>query len=330
MTQYTKNEILDMPNPFRALGDADALSRHAIELKLLDQREMRELAKKLVFHCPNDKIKDYSHDKESLANVNPEFYEILSRAMDIKQRYYSLIDSQNPSPAQFFIGEEFSADLYHEFEDLFVDLINDNAINIAIHLAKTTAPKIEHELTRNLHNIMPAKAYELFGTAFQLRHEVTALLCSENPERFFLSAEYSVDSCLKFLPLIEHLIEHKEEAIGHKLAQTSEGQLKQIAAQLRILEESPADNNAFKRIAKAFNEAADHRFQMQDKKISSARRTFGTFPAAPEADPSDDEQTTLRQRRHSSSSDSHTSDSDAMESLSVEEDDKPSQCCTII
>ncbi len=220
----SKEQIKALANPYQELGNGDALAEHLEELNKLDEEERRELATKIVFDCPEGELNALGHAIKASkmhGSVEETFYDVLSRAFEVRSRIKGLHDSRNLNPHNLLLGKEFNTDLFNEFNAFSLSLVDKKALAIAIKLTLSTPVEQRNDLIRNARNAFPGSLFvSKLGAAFALRREIDLLLGDE-PYKFFISPEFNENSYLEFAELFQ-LIEENDEEIAAKLATTPE------------------------------------------------------------------------------------------------------------
>lgn len=221
---YTVEEIRDLENPYQDLGNGDALAQHRDELNKLTPEEQMNLASRMVLGCPSTELRGFRHVIEAAINLsakdeNQTFYSVLSDAYEVKSRIFALLDSRNPNPHRLLLDRELNKKMFNNFNQLAMDVLNNNEAAIAERLAITTPQDARNQLALNVNEIFPDSPFaSKLDHAFAIRNDIDSLLLSDHPEQFFISPEFSIDRCIEFKGLFRTLTEQDASSIAQKLA----------------------------------------------------------------------------------------------------------------
>lgn len=220
---FSLEQIKASDNLYAELGNSDALVEHLPLLNNLTVPEQREIALKLISSCPDEELKTFAYAIRAtkVYGLQQEtFHDVLSCVFEVRKRTLALLDSRNPKPYQQLIGDEFSPDLFVEFNHYALELMNPKANEIATKLALSTPKEHCNEVARNLSQIFPcSELVAQVHQAFTLRKQIDLFLLGSEPFKFFISPEFSAENYLKFDPVFE-LISYKDEEIAAKLSST--------------------------------------------------------------------------------------------------------------
>lgn len=215
-------QILDLENPYEFFKYPDVLAEHQEELNTLKPSEMHALATKIMQNCPNEQLRSFGREVQSLkesGNPKPTFYHILNDAHQVQTRLNSIIDPKNAIPNLYFLGGEFAPEIFHDFPELSKNFFEKNK-KALITLVMYTERDNLSALVNNIRTAFP-KDKELQGKingAATLRREILQHLLSDKPEVFFSSKEVNSDLCIEFSEILNKSIEGHEADIGMKLA----------------------------------------------------------------------------------------------------------------
>lgn len=268
-------------NPYKTLGNADALVKQKDKLDRLAEKEQRELAAQLVLNCPDDELKNFSHAIHAIRpkeSSEESFHYMLSRAYEVRCRIKGLHDSANPNPHRSLVAPDFDADLYNEFSELAEQLVNQKSSAIAENLALLAPEEEQSKLARNIAigfrntNLGPA-----LNEALVLKRDLSRYLLSDSPYNFFLSTEFNHESCLKF-PRLLSLATAKEDQVVTKMAATPEVKRAKI---LELMTAAFPDSSLLSKTQNLFATAPkaaapmEGIFQVRTPKLSSFPREKG-------------------------------------------------------
>ncbi|KTC92252.1 lpg0008 family Dot/Icm T4SS effector [Legionella cincinnatiensis] len=259
---FTYEQIIELENPYEQLSNGDALAENAKVLNQLSEEEQKTLATKIIAACPQSEFKQYGRHINALRSFEEEsFHAVISGAYQVRQRIFALLDPRNKTPHTLFL-EEFSSDLFNNFNDLTKGLLKDNEQAIAERLALCTPERSRSKLARNIEITFPHSSFATKSkAAFAIRHNVDKLL-GETPEQFFESRDFNKDAYNMFPSMFQALLKGQEEKIGKKLS-TLDNQ-DAIRRQLTLLHTEVFDEaNPFKLIAEAMGP------KTEQKKVSS-------------------------------------------------------------
>jgi hypothetical protein len=222
MPKVTKNEILEMVNPYQQLVAEDNLAENCEVFEELTAKEKRALATKIVLGCPHGKRNNLHHQINALKQIeeSPQcFRQILATALVIRQRIHAM-ENHHPSPYKFLLGEEFNADLYNEFSELVSILFNNKQTprSIAENLAILTPPESILQLSRNVRAAFSGTSLPgHLGQAF-LAGKLLDTLRSEAPLKFFDSPEFTNKLFFQFPSLVTKRLQGSEHHIASRLS----------------------------------------------------------------------------------------------------------------
>ncbi|MBL7481563.1 lpg0008 family Dot/Icm T4SS effector [Legionella bononiensis] len=221
---YTLEEIQGLQNPYKDLGNGDALAEHREGLNQLSAEQKKDLATRMVLECPQTELKNFGREIEAARVPHADgetFHSVLFQAYEVKKRIHSLLDPRNKNPHLLILDKEFDEELFNNYKDLALQVLDTNETAIAERLAQTTPEESRHQVALNVKGIFPDTLFATkIGQAFALKRDIDRLLLGDNPNEFFSSREYSVDSCLEFSGLF-NVTENKESSIAAKLALTA-------------------------------------------------------------------------------------------------------------
>lgn len=132
---------------------ADELATNKALLDSLTMDEKIEFSTKIITLFPTNKLANMVHLVEALRhpldNTN-SFYEIVTKALDVRQRIEGMLDCRNPHPHYELIKPEFDQSNYLQFQTLSNQLVEKNAEILAERLATITPAENTSELVRNI------------------------------------------------------------------------------------------------------------------------------------------------------------------------------------
>jgi len=223
---FTNEQIKALDNPYQELIVADKLVEHQEQLDRLSAQEKKEMAIKLVQDCPEKELTRLGHAIKALkapAASEESFQYIVNQVWEIRKRIIALKDSRNKKPHNLLLDPEFNVDLFAEFNDFSLQLLDGNEDIIAQKLALSTPTEQRSNLVRNVQNAFPDSQFvTVVSSTFAFRRALDVLLGDE-PYKFFINGEFksNVNSYLKYAELLA-LIDGKDEAIAEQLAKTPE------------------------------------------------------------------------------------------------------------
>lgn len=252
---FSKEQIIALENPYQELGNGDTLAEHQEKLDTLSPEEQRTIACAILLECPDKELNQLRHAIEALrhpANTESSFHSVIARVFEIRKRIEGLKDKRNRHPHLSLLNNELPRELFHEFPDYSLQLLNTHETAIALKLALTTPKNQCSELIRSIQNTFPDSVLATqVSTAFTIRRAIDQYLLGEHPESFFSSSDINPQSCVPFNPLFQ-LIADKHEDIAQKFACTvGAGQrprllekMKQIMPQNELITRTQAAFNA--------------------------------------------------------------------------------------
>ncbi|KTD44848.1 lpg0008 family Dot/Icm T4SS effector [Legionella quateirensis] len=251
---YSLEEIQGLQNPYKDLGNGDALAEHREGLNQLSAEQKKDLATRMVLDCPQTELKSFGRVIEA-ARVphadHPTFYSVLFEAYEVKRRIYALLDSRNKNPHLLILDKEFDEELFNKYKDLALQVLDTNETAIAERLAETTPEESRNQVALNVKGIFPDTLFaRKIGQAFALKRDIDRLLLGDNPNEFFSSREYSVDSCQEFSGLFK-VTKNKESSIAAKLALSAPQEKQSIIAR-NIQNLVPTDDEFATKVRTAF------------------------------------------------------------------------------
>jgi hypothetical protein len=232
-------QIKALANPYAELGDSDSLIEHREQLNSLSEQEQRDIAIKIISHCPNTNLNELGYVIRALkphGNTEETFADVISRVFDLRKRIMGLTDDRNSNPHKLLLAPEFESDLFAEFNKFSLQLLNSNEATIAKNLVLSTPEKKRFELVFNVRNAFPGSLLVTkLGEAFTLRREIEHHLLSEKPYNFFTSLEFNPQSYLELGELLLKLIKGKEDLILSNLETTPEGRRSTVLANMESI-----------------------------------------------------------------------------------------------
>ncbi|KTC91498.1 hypothetical protein OQJ18_12345 [Fluoribacter dumoffii] len=254
---FTYEELIALDNPYEELSTGDALAENAKVLNSLSNQEQVMLATKMIAACPETRFKEYSHHIEALgrlAHNESTFHAVLTAAYEVRHRISSLLDPRNKTPHTLF-SKEFNPGLFHRFSALANLTLESNESAIAERLALCAPEDERSKIAHNLSIAFPKHILaEKTRLAFTLRRNVETFLLSDNPEKFFISRDYSSDTCNMFVNMFRSLLAGHEQTIGKKLCGLDAESRSSITRRLELLHTEVFDEtNPFKLIADSMN-----------------------------------------------------------------------------
>ncbi len=252
---YTVEELQNLKNPYKHLGNGDALAEHREELNSMHLEAKRNLASRMILKCPPGDLKTFHGAIEAsrTPHDNKEaFNSILAEAYEVKNRIIALLDPRNKKPHLMILGNEFDEELFNNNKQLAQDVLQDNETAIAERLALTTPKEDRSQLAVNVKSIFPdSELAKKIGHAFAIRHDMEHFLLGDDPHEFFASREYNIDACHEFAGLFT-LVAGQESSIAAKLAlSTPDKKRSSILQNIRSLA-VPSNNELASAIGRAF------------------------------------------------------------------------------
>lgn len=249
---FTCEQIRKLENPYQELGNGDALAEHREELNKLSMEEMEDLASNMILACPSKDMGTFGHVINALrtpGKEEPLFHTAIYLAYELKIRFLALLDPVNKNPHTLFLSSEFNGELFQNFNDLGLKLLDKNESVIAERLALTTPEEHRSELSRNINNVYPHSLFaSKIAAAFTLRRDIERLLLGDKPELFFSSRDFNIDLCLEFSSLFSTLVKGHEQGIGEKLAKLNHHD---ISRKLEMINSSAHDPKSTVRLITA-------------------------------------------------------------------------------
>ena len=238
-------QIQASANPFVERDDIDSLGdsliEHRTQLDSLSEPEKREMATKIISHCPATQLNQLGHVIRALkvpGSTEETFHEVISRVFEIRKRIMGLSDDLNPAPHKLLLGAEFNSDLFAEFKEFSLQQLDSKEVVIAQKLALSTMDLSEEERSTLVSNAQIAFPDSLFvtklGAAFALRREIEHHLLGDKPYNFFTSLEFNPQSYLEFVELFK-LIKDKDETIISNLVTTPEVKRAAVLARMESI-----------------------------------------------------------------------------------------------
>lgn len=132
---------------------ADVLASNRTLLDELTPEEKIDMASRMVLSIQGESLRTFHHVKEALRHpktTRESFYDVISQALEVRQRLASLLDERNHAPHNQLLSPEFCGDMYRKFALLSRALITDSAQQIAERLSTTTPKERQSELARNV------------------------------------------------------------------------------------------------------------------------------------------------------------------------------------
>ena len=249
---YTSQQIIQLPNPYQALGSSDAFAENRGALNGLTAAEQVAVATKIIFACPKEKLSSFRPQLEALNSpiYGNSFYSVITEAYEVRQSIRGLWDYRNTTPHNLFLGNACNPAIFHRFSELAKKTLDGYESIIAERLALSTPQAERSNLARQITIMFPNSLFaQKIGTAFMLRHNIDTLLLGETPEQFFSSKEFNTETCQEFPKLFASLLKDKEATIGNKLTAINASARVQIRRKLQLLTPTAHDDaNPFKLI----------------------------------------------------------------------------------
>ena len=222
---FNNEQIIALENLYEELGNADNLTEHQEQLDFLSLEDKKKVAIKLVRQCPEKNLNNLGLTIKALrapaasADHNESFHHIATQVWTIRKKIIALQDPLHPEPHTLLLEPEFNADLFTEFNDFSLALLDGNELAIAQKLAIIIPKEQRSELVRNIQNAFPDSQFvTVVSATFAFRRELDLLL-GEEPYKFFISPEFNAKSFAQYSKLLE-LIDDKDEEIAAKLENT--------------------------------------------------------------------------------------------------------------
>lgn len=266
----TPDDIINLPNPFQKFSNDAELVKNRNALNELTPENKRTLATKMLLECPGDELNYFGKIIEAAripADDTNSFHEMLAQGFSVTKHIKSLFDLKNFKPFQLFVGSNFNADNYNEFNELKNSLLKGKEFEIAVRLAITTPQEKRDELSKNIRIISPSLSAEV-QSAFLIQHHIELHLEGDlkllngkphRPEQFFLDRDFNADTYNKFHMLFEtELLKNKEQDLANKIVAnvTDPRQLSKICKRCEALTTSATDGNNFFKLLNAAISAA--------------------------------------------------------------------------
>lgn len=217
---FTCEQIIGMDNPYKELGSPKLVAENLEALNNLDQEAKLEVASRMVLGCPNDGLNDFYHTVSAAKgseNDEESFYTFLSEAYEVKSKLVGLMDERLPDPHRFLLDKEFDYELFTKYQYLALGVVNEQALSVALRLAKTTPNNDRSKVARNLNNVFKkTEIAATVGHVFTIARDIEGLLLSDTPYEFFNSRDFDRNACIQFAELFK-CIEGKQTQIATKL-----------------------------------------------------------------------------------------------------------------
>lgn len=268
ITNFNEEDITQIPEPYRQLGNAAALTKNIKKLNSLSEEQMRTLASRMVEECPEADLQEFKTTIESsrLPGKDLEsFHAELSEAFTVKLTIYGLLKPENKNPQQYFSGRDGVNSSFHKFAKLALSTLQGKEVAIATRLTyvekddKTKVvldTKTRKSVISNINSSFPGSEFaKVVGRAFLSSHEMNKLL-GNKPELFFSSVEFNPALCHEFSEMFLSIIKGNEAAIGEKLGKLDANTKSKIGEKLENIHAKATEgNSSIRLIATAMNEA---------------------------------------------------------------------------
>jgi hypothetical protein len=266
---FTCEQIKEFNNPYLELKKRGALLEHREVLEKLSEDEMKELATKLIINCPAAKMNKIGREIESLndhSQQEAKFYPVIYQAYEVKKRLVGLTDPLNEAPQNMFLDDEIDEEGFHDFNEMALDIVNDNKTEIATRLALTTPVNNQSKLARSVENLFNKSEFSnKISQALMVHRAIHHELLGQNPENFFSSRDFNPDLYREFSNLLSTLLKGQEQSIGEKLSILDAVTRNNIGRQLEQLTASANDKeNSFKLINAAMNPKEEPKLRKEE------------------------------------------------------------------
>lgn len=251
--ELSAKDILGLQNPFKELGNSDALNENINTITTMTFDEQRKLAVGIIMNCPQNELKQFRGVINGINPHNPNennFSAFLSSAHEIKSRLLSILDPRNNNPHVALL--EIEPGIFSNYMDLVTNTISQNENPFVLNLALKTPQKMQSKLSEKISLLFPIPQYSIsteLQQAFNFKRKLEATLLSEQPELFFNDDRDLIDTCRKFSSLMEAIIKDKEEGIGIKLSRLEHHQRASINRQIEgMIVSAPEQYNPLRKI----------------------------------------------------------------------------------
>jgi hypothetical protein len=251
MPKYTIDELKNLQNPYEALVRQDAaLIENRNALDQLNDQEKINLVTALALACPNEQLRTFRLRLEELRHPEESenaFRQVLSRGLEVRSSIQAIAYPQkNEYPQNNLLGNQFNADLFNEFPELKITLVNQELSNIVSNLALFAKKEEKQELNRNIR-----AAFSETELGFALRNAfilkgLLVALTSPEPEKTFTNREFNPALFHAYPNLVKFYLADHEMEIAKKLAASCvkpNVSLNKISFNLERLKPSVIDHN---------------------------------------------------------------------------------------
>lgn len=267
--RYSKEELLAIDGH---LLDADDFAENREIFESLSVIEARELAEKMIVHCPAPLLNGLHNAMQALNTGKSSFYQVITAAHQVKTLIIGLFDDENKAPYDL-LSNELNVSLFREYQSLALIILRDNETVIAERLIRYTPKALHRELAQKIAIVFPSSSLITeINAASTLQNTIDSYLMGPNPELFFSDEYYSHQNCITFFGLFSAIEPNELKSIGKKLKELASEELRgKIARQLALL-----STPSISTIIDPFSSIADYMGVNEPSITSSPERLFGT------------------------------------------------------